>query len=127
MPAVANITQDDGWYKGTDKKLRYSIFSDDAQTTPLDVSTFALSWQLSSKPGQAPTLTKTLGSGITVTGVFNASPSLNTQVVEVAIADTDTDALAATTWWHELKRTDAGLEEVLAHGYARLLQPVHLS
>lgn len=129
MAMTANITRDEKWYLGEDKVLRFAVYEDNTLATPIDVAAFALSWKLTTRPGATATLTKTtaVSGGITVTGVFNATPALNTQRVLVAVDDTDTDALEATTWWHELKRTDAGLEGVIVDGTAQLLQPVHLS
>ena len=89
------------------------------------MSGWALSWQLTTKPGVAAVVTKTTPSDVSITGTFNASPALNTQRIIVTLLDDDTAGLPATTYWHELKRTDAGLEEVLAHGSLALQQPVH--
>lgn len=128
MALEANITADDKFFVGEDKKIRLPVYADAALTTMQDVSGFALSWKLVTAPGQAALITKTSGAGIAVTGVFNASPSLNTQRVEITIDDTDTDGLsAAASYYHELKRTDAGLEAVLMHGRVRLKARVHLT
>lgn len=133
MSLDAPITADDRWHVGEDKTLSFVIYTDSTKTVVRDVTGFALSWKLATAPGQAALLTKaTGGSGITISGVFNADPDVNTQVVDVAIADTDTQpdagsALPASTYYHELKRTDAGLEAVLAQGRVRLLSSVHLS
>lgn len=120
---AADITAADKWYAGEDKTLRFTIYTDDTEATCEDVSGFTLSWKLTTKPGATALLTKTG----TVSGTFNATPASNTQRVTVSIADTDTDALTATTYYHELKRTDAGNEAVLAQGRATLLKPVHSS
>lgn len=121
MPA--NITADDKFYVGEDKTLRFTIYTDDTETTCQDVTGFTISWKLASRPGATALLTK---SGV-VSGTFNASPSVNTQRVTVSVADTDTDGLTATTYYHELKRTDAGNEAVLAQGRLQLLPAVHSS
>lgn len=115
------------WFRGEDKRLQFVVYADATLAACVDVSGFAMSWQLALTPGSDPLVTKTTVSGITVSGIFNADPTLNAQVVEVAIADTDTDGLTVQQLWHELKRTDAGLEGVLVHGKAAILPPVHLS
>ena len=126
MPLEAPVTRDDRVFLGEDRKLRFAIYADAAQTTMQDVAGWALSWKLVTKPGDTTALiTKTVGSGIAITGAFNASPALNTQRIEVTIDDTDTEALSDGTKWHELKRTDNALETVLAHGTFYLHQPVH--
>lgn len=127
MALRSDITGDALWFRGEDKKLQITLYADAGRTTIVDASGFALSWRLASAPGAAALVTKTSGSGINVSGAFNADPTLNAQVVEVAIDDTDTDGLTALAFWHELKRTDAGLEAVLVHGRVTLLAPVHIS
>jgi hypothetical protein len=123
----ANITRDDGFYLGEDKRLRVTIYTSPAKTECVDVGAFAMSYKMAQKPGQAAVVTKTTGAGISVGGVFNSSPALNTQVVEIALDDVDTDAIAAQTWYHELKRTDNNLEGILFQGRAALLAPLHTS
>lgn len=126
MSVTANVTRDDRVFLGEDKTLRFTIYSDAAQTLYQDASAFGLSWKLASKPGATAALTKTVGSGIAITGTYT-SPSVSTQKVEVSIADTDTDALTPGTWYHELKRTDGGVEAVLAQGTIYFHKPVHTS
>jgi len=127
MALRVDITSDDRWFRGEDKRLQFVIYADASRAEVADASGFALSWKLASALGGTALVTKTTGSGISVSGTFNADPALNTQVVEVAVDDTDTDGLTTGTLWHELKRTDAGLEAVLAHGRATILAPVHLT
>lgn len=128
MALDTTIGDADGWYVGEDKLLSFTIYTSTAKTAAKDITGWALSWKLRrKKPDADPALlTKaTGGSGITITGTFNADPALNTQRAVVTIADTDTDGLGAGSYWHELKRTDAGSETVLAQGIAVLKQPVH--
>ena len=47
---------------------------------------------------------------------INVDRATNTQRVIVAIADTDTAALAAGIYKHALKRTDEGSETILSFG-----------
>lgn len=125
MAYPANITRDDSVFLGEDKQLQFTIYTDATLAACQDVSGFTLSWSLAARPGATVALAKTLGSGISVTGTFNASPPVNTQRIVITLADTDTDAIAFGTWYHELKRTDAGLEAVLAQGTIYFHKPVH--
>lgn len=126
MALIVNITRDEGWFLGEDKRLSVAVYADRDRTVPLNVTGMAMSWKLATAAGVAAAVTKTTGGGgIAITGVFNADPALNSQRVEVTVDDNETDALAATTWWHELKRTDPGLEAILVHGSVVLLGPVH--
>lgn len=112
---------------GTDMSLVFTI-KNAAETAILDSSGWALSWMLKKKLTDTDAnakITKTSGSGITVSGTFNSDPDTNTQVATVAVADTDSDSLVAGAYEHELKRTDAGSETVLAYGTATLKRGVH--
>ena len=129
MAAQAPIREDAQFYRGTDRKIRFTVYS----TLPApgvagvcqDVASgWAFGWILAASKGAAPAVTKTSGSGIAVVGAFNASPALNLQRVEVTIEDADTNGIAAGEYWHELRRTDAGLEDVLAIGRVLVLDPV---
>ena len=66
-------------------------------------------------------LSKTVGAGITIAGVFNATASSNLQRATVAL-DADLDLTVAKfsidggTFRYSLKRTDDGSETVLAYG-----------
>jgi len=136
MSRESIVTEADGFFAGTDAKMVYEIFkqgapldSDGVPTQCEDVSAFAMKWSLRLATPVVPpyreqgteVLTKATGSGITVTGTYNLTRSVNTQRVEVAIADTDTDALAGGNYVDALKRTDAGLESVLSYGTVKLL------
>ena len=71
-------------------------------------------------------LTLTSGAGeIAVSGVFNADPDTNLQVVTVTVEDTDTDDISPGTYHWELKRTDAGFETPLGYGTIAMKRGVH--
>lgn len=130
MSIQADISAAARWHLGEDKKLLVTVYSDADQQTCVDVSAFTLSWKLSETMGGTALITKTSSSGIVVSGAFNADPLLNTQVVEISVDDVDTQpdtgpALAARTYHHELKRTDAGVEAILCQGRVTLLAAVH--
>lgn len=106
------------WFIGADLTLRFTVFADAEHTTCVNVALFAMSYALRRKNTDAdpPLISKSTGAGtITITGVFNATPSVNTQRVLVSILDTDTDGLEAGAYMHSLKRTDDGFETVMMY------------
>lgn len=116
-------------FLGVDHQFEFTILNA-GETAAIDVATWTLSWMLKrrwSDADAAKLLQKTSGSGITITGTFNATPGTNTQRVVVTIADEDTDALAQGKRYYELKRTDAGFETILAYGALTLKKGVHSS
>lgn len=127
--ATFDIREADRWFTNTDYTIKFRVYEGDG-VTPLNVAGYAMSWLLKKRVTDADVsaiLTKTTPT-ITVTGVFNADPEVNTQLVEVPIADDDTDGtVKAGVYAHELKRTDAGLETVLCSGSAILLASAHRS
>lgn len=128
MPLKFDVRQDDRWYTNTDFTVKYRIWEADG-VTPRDVSAYALSWMLKTRdrdPDASALLVKTTPT-ITITGVFNVDPALNTQLVEVPIADTEVPPAMAGVRSVELKRTDATLETVLSKGLAVLLVSAHQS
>lgn len=129
------------FFQGEDMPIEFEILEDvvlDTATpdeagnptivsgTPVDVSAWSLVWILrSSQKAAAALLTKTSGSGIAITGTYDADRSTNTQRVIVTLDDLDTyddtdpDAvveLAPRVYAYSLKRTDAGSETVLVWG-----------
>lgn len=111
---------------GRDKQFVFTVLND-AQTAAIDITGWALSWMvkryLSDLDGAA-LLTKTTGSGIAISGVFNATPSLNTQVATVTVLDTDTLTIAEGLAPYEFERTDANFETPLAFGFIELIRGV---
>ena len=81
-----------------------------------DISAWTLEWVLREGPAGAVQITKTVGSGITLTDAANG-------VLQVAIADSDTLTMSPKTYFYTLRRTGDGNEVVLAFGDAVLRQP----
>ena len=124
---MAKETTLDPLYLGTDFSYAFHV-KNDAEDTSIEITGWALSFVLKVSPADADTgaiLIKTVGSGITISGTFSATPSANTQRATVAIADTDTDVAPECRAWWELKRTDAGFETILAYGRVELRRGVH--
>jgi len=117
-----HIEEADGFFVGEDKSIVITVYQSDKKT-PQDITSWALSWmlksQLSDVDGSA-LLTKTTVSGIALT-------TPGSGICTITVADTDTDALTPGRLYHELKRTDAGSETVLAHGRCVLRRGVHRS
>lgn len=112
MATQSNITASDYWFIGEDKTLSFAVV--DASAVAVNITGWALEWVLRRDAGDAALITKTVGSGITIT---NGAGGL----CSVAIADTDTDNLDEGGYWHALRRTDAGTETVLSFGEVVLL------
>lgn len=138
---------------GTDNTFKFSVWqqtidadltrkqNEDALTAaiaagtavPENASGWALSFVIlkSDKAADASTPVLTLtttGGAITITGVYNVSPLVNTQLVNVAVADTDiplwngTTGFKEKTYRYSLKRTDAGSEKILNRGNFELTE-----
>ena len=101
MSTTLNITD---WNRGEDFQLAFEML--DSDSVPVDVSARTYSWILKRFSGVK--LTKTSGSGIAVTGAYNADRDLNTQRVVVTLDRADSVNLAHGDYDHELARTDTG-------------------
>lgn len=124
---MAKETADEAFI-GTDFQRIYHVLNED-EDEAIDISGWALSWMLKRKltmlDADASVTKSTATTGVSIGGLYNATPGSNLQRATVTILDTDTDALAAGIYYYELKRTDAGLETVLAYGEMELLRGVH--
>jgi hypothetical protein len=124
---MAKETTLDDLFLNTDKAYVFHILTED-ETTAIDISTWALSFMIKTDQGNADAtalVTKTIGSGIVVAGLYNATPGSNAQRATVTIVDTDTDTKAPGWKRWELKRTDDGFETVLAFGRVPFRRAVH--
>lgn len=120
MAIEANIPDASDWFTGEDKALVFTIYESD-ETTPQDITGWTVSWRLKRRQSDADSaalLTKTVGGGISLTTPLSG-------VLTVSVADTDTDAILAGSYFHELKRTTDGSETVLSFGSAVLKQALH--
>lgn len=113
---------------GADHQFPCTIYTSNAQTACVNIAGWGLSWKVKRSlddPDSKSLVTKTTAAGIVISGAFNATPAVNTQLATVTVEDIDTDGLQAGVYHHELKRTDAGFETVLAYGPLTLLRGVH--
>ncbi len=102
------------WFIGEDRTYEFTIYDGNSSgAAVVNITGFAFQWVLLDST-RTVLVTKTVGSGIMITDGSNG-------VLQVAIDDTDTDSLtAATTYYYELKRNDAGSEVVVAYGTVNL-------
>jgi hypothetical protein len=123
MAAEFNVTANDKYFLGDDKVLEFTIVGQDG-VTPFDVTGLSLEWNLRrTDKDPVALITKGIGSGLTIVGVYSANPSLNTQRVRVSIASADTDLLKPNVAYrHSLKRKDAGFEMIASYGSILFLQ-----
>ena len=101
------------------------IDTDPTGATAKNIAAFAMTFDIRRSPSSTTALlSKTVGSGLTVSGVFNSVLATSTQVVTLTVADTDiTTAIFGTRggdFYYSLKRTDAGSETILAHGTIKI-------
>lgn len=112
-----DFTRDDEVFTGADRTLRFTVL--DSASAAVNITGWALSWALYQKA--APAGQGTLVSKTTVSGITLTTPSSG--IADVALADTDTDDLKGDAdYYYELRRTDAGSEDVLACGSFHLCQ-----
>jgi hypothetical protein len=135
-----DITADDKVFFDTDQALSYTIASGNPTAAqlaanayvPADVTGFSFAWVLKATPDASTALiTKTTAAGgITITGVYNVAPLVNTQRVRVQLEDEDTYGpdptpaiivAAPGTYHYALKRLNAGAETIYVWGKFRLL------
>lgn len=112
---------------GIDQRYDCTILNK-AKTQAIDITTWALSWMVKrrvSDPDASALMTKTIGNGIVIVGIFNEAPAQNAQVARVSIADDDTVNLTPGLYVYELKRTDPGFETPLIDGNLHLEYTVH--
>lgn len=110
MASIANIS----FYKGEDVTLTVTM------TPATSISGWTLQFTLRKQYGDTVALiTKTIGSGITVTDAGNG-------VFKIALASADSSALDLRAYVYDIQRTDVGNRTVLTIGNVTLLPEVAL-
>jgi hypothetical protein len=120
---IWNLDDDDDFFIGEDKTLGPGTIYQQNKRIPQDITGWSVSYMIKRSLDDLDVdavLQKTTASGITLT-----TPTSG--IMNITIADTDTDGLTAGRYYHEVKRTDAGQETVLAKGTCVLQQGVHRS
>ncbi len=106
------------WFTAEDRRLAFTVTADG--TTPQDITGWSLSWVLKAKRTGTALITKTTEA----TSITLETPLSGRCVV--GVGDTDiADLVGEKKYYHELKRTDAGHETVLAYGVVVLGQSLH--
>ena len=95
------------WFPGDDVSIRFTL------TPPTDITGWSLTFTVRNKPGGTTQFTKTVGSGIALTDTGRG-------IFTVTINSADTSSLASGDYEWSVKRTDAGSNVVLSHGYLYL-------
>jgi hypothetical protein len=154
MAAEINyVAPDDRFFLGTDFGLEYVLYEQPSDMTdaefqalidaaladdtvpdlvPIDLAGKTWAWvlRLKDKSPDPALIEKTSADGITIEGVYNADPDLNTQVMVVSIVDSDSydpDASPAVElkpkkYRFSVKRMDDGFEQVHVFGTFQFLQ-----
>lgn len=102
-----------------DQQFVFTVLNE-AETAAINVATWAMSFMVKrhkSDADAAALITKT-GAAVVVSGVYDASPAVNTQRATVTVEDSDCESttIPENLYYYELERTDAGFETPLAEG-----------
>jgi len=104
------ITENIEFVRGEDVTIEVTV-------TGVNIAGWALSFAIARSRRDTAIITKTVGSGITITDEDNG-------VFEITIPDTDTDGIPVGPCVWDVKRSDAGHEAVLTRGKLELLPNV---
>ena len=113
MATRFDIGAADNWFIGEDKTVTIDVT--DSAGAVQSMTAWALTWELKRSSSSAALISKTVGSGIAIGNGAGTDDRAT-----VTIADTDTEALEPGTYYHHLRRTDAGSEVILSFGDAAL-------
>jgi hypothetical protein len=99
--------------------------TDESGATAKDITGWALTFDIRpTRSSSTVLLTKSVGSGVTISGVFNSVLATSTQVATITVTDTDmaTSVFGRSggVFHYSLKRTDNGFEAILAYGTIRV-------
>lgn len=109
MALQTNISSSQNWFTDEDKVWAWTVYQSDGVTAQ-DISSFTFRYEIrTSQYTVIPLVSKTLGNGITL--VSGPGGTLS-----VAIPRTDTLSWSGGTYWHELLRTNGGVQTAEAFG-----------
>lgn len=104
-------------FVGEDKIFRFELVDDPdlgAAAVPVNMTGWDILFDVRIKDTSAdPAI---LSKTATLTGVYNAARSLNTQRAIVSVTDTEMNLFKQKTYRHSWKRMDDGVETVLSRG-----------
>ena len=115
MAIERNITDADDWFAGEDKTLKVKFFEDD-DVTLRDATGMNFIFTLADDPEGTVLFTKSSPTNITVTGVFDEDPGLNTQFINVSISADDTKDISKQKLYYSVRRSDPGFRGLVTHG-----------
>lgn len=107
--AYQPITAEDDWFEGEDQDIEFTIYRRSTNAAQ-DVTGWTLEFKLATAKGAVAVLTKSATLTTPASGV-----------VTVSIAAADTAGLSLTqdtTYYYTLARTNAGANQIVAHGEA---------
>ena len=111
MALSQSITSSDNIFTGEDKTITFDVTQADG-TTPQVMTGWALTWELKASVTGAVQISKTTTAGtIALSNKFGTNDRAT-----VTIADGDTETVGGGAYYHHLRRTDAGNEQILAYG-----------
>lgn len=113
-----DITEEKDFFIGTDQPIQVDVKQSD-ETTAQTMTGFALTWELKDAADGVVRISKTVGSGITIEDDGDGNTDAR---ATIAVDDTDTEPLPPGRYYHQLRRTDTGLERVLSYGDVDLLE-----
>ncbi len=112
--AAQQIGGDGALFLGEDKAFVLSVTN--RAGIPVDVSTWTIKMLVKLRDSDADA-SAVLDMTGAVSGVFNADPLVNSQIVTFVALDTETELLNSTkTYSYSCKRKDDGSETILAYG-----------
>lgn len=126
---TTNLGKEDVLVLGNDHQYILHV-KNRLETAAIDIALWTLSFMVKRDLNDADAdalITKTVGSGIVISGTYNADPAVNTQRATATIDDDDTVDLDEGLVYFEWKRMDAGFETPLSRGTLELVQGVHAS
>ena len=100
------ITSTDNFFLGEDKTITFDVTTA-AGVSPQTMPGWALTWELKASAGGTVHITKTAS--------LSSKFGTNDRATGT-ITDGNTEAIAAGAYFHVLRRTDAGSEQILAFG-----------
>lgn len=115
MPIESPITERHRLVIGDDKTVRIDVTDENGAAK--NMTGWALTWEIkSSRTSSTALVTKTTSDGISIGNGAGTGDRAT-----ITIADTDLeDTLSEGTYWHQLRRTDAGNEELLSYGSVKI-------
>jgi hypothetical protein len=115
------------YFLGTDRAFDFTVYTSSAKAAIRDVTGYTTNLMVKRHIDDADADALLTASG-TVSGTFNSAPGTNTQKISCTLSSSNTDTEIAPGLAHwELKRMDAGAEDVLAYGTIELRRAVHVS